>query len=159
MWIITGKTLAGQDVSLKVAGSKGYDKGNVIGLAFAAHAQTSPTDPLDYPTLKTEWAFDNVQSIPELTLKSTSNYQVQKRVAKGVWERHSERAFRTEESAKEALEGAASTSPDDKFRIVRTLSITSVVAVSTNAVGAVDEKPDPVAKEEKPKPAPKTTKA
>lgn len=166
MWIVTGNTLAEQTISIRVPATKDTDKGNVIGLAFAEHAKTSPADPLKYDTLEVAWSFDNVHRVAEVKIKHTVNYQVQKRVGKGLWERHSDRAFRNIESANEALEGAATGSPNDKFRIVQTYTDQAIVAVSKNAVDVIGEQPDKPVKapaglvneEPAPKPAPKTSK-
>ena len=153
MWIVAGKTLAGKEVSYKIPVAKDTDKGQVIGLTYAEHSKGAPTDPLDFPSVELTWTADNVQAIPALSLDERCNYVVEKRVGKGVWERSSVRALRTLASASEALEGFSSADKVGKYRVVETRTQTSVVAISKNATGAVNEVPDEPVQEEIPAPA------
>lgn len=170
MWVVKGKTVAGKDVSYNVPAGKDTDKAFVMALAFQEHGKASPDDALTAET-NVLWTSDNVISLDNpITITKRENYGVDKRISKGVWERHSQRAYRTIESATEALESAASEFPGDKFRIVATYTTSDVVAVSKNAMDAVGEKA-PKAEEDvkgdktvaaetgpvKPEPKPKTT--
>ena len=148
MWIVNGKTVGGKEVSYKIPTSKDTDKGHIIGLAYAEHSKGLASDPLDFPSVETVWTADNVQNIPHYQVSEKSNFTVEKRVGKGLWERHSVRALRTIESAKEALEGAASADKAGKYRVVEAYTLTRVVAISKNAKDVVAEEPDPIKPEE-----------
>jgi hypothetical protein len=143
MWVVEGKTVAGKNVSYKIPAGKDTDKAFVMALAFQEHGKAEPDDALTAETTVT-WTSDNVVNLPEtIELSHRANYAVDKRVSKGVWQRHSQRAYRTLESATEALESAASEYPGDKFRIVVTATTETVVAISKNALKTeVTEKPD-----------------
>lgn len=161
MWIVTGITEKGETKKYNISVSRDTDKALVLAQAFQMHGRAHGEDPLSLDA-KVEWTSDNVQSIPAFVLKTLSNYAVDKRVGKGQWERHSVRAFRSLEAATEALESAASEFPGEKFRVVETVNVTSVVAVSKNAKDAVEETPDKEAetpKGDETKEAPKETKA
>jgi hypothetical protein len=144
MWVVKGQTAEGRIVEYKVPAGKDTERAFVMALAFQEHGKTSPSDPL---TAETDvlWTSDNVMNLPTpLTIKSRANFGIERRVSKGVWERHSQRAFRTRESATEALETAASEYPNDKFRIVASETSATVIAVSKNTMDAEvnEEVPD-----------------
>lgn len=142
MWVVNGKTANGMDVEYKVPAGKDTDKAFVLALAFQQHGAVSADDPLTAET-SVRWTSDNIANLEApIHLFNRSNFAVDRRVSKGVWERHSQRAFRSLEAASEVLESAASEFPDDKFRIVATNTTSDVVAVSKNALLNADEKPD-----------------
>lgn len=144
MWVVNGKTTNGIDVEYKVPAGKDTDKAFVLALAFQQHGAVSADDPLTAET-NVRWTSDNIANLETpIQLFNRSNYAVDLRVSKGVWTRHSLRAFRSLEAASEVLESAASEFPNDKFRIVATYTTSAVVAVSKNALLNVDEKPDEV---------------
>jgi hypothetical protein len=155
MWIVKGKTVAGKDVEYKVPAGKDTDKAFVMALAFQEHGKSNPDDALTAETTVT-WSSDNVTNLPNpIVLGQRVNYIVEMRVSKGVWERHSVRAYRNTDSAVEALESAASEFPGEKFRIVETETTTRVSIVSKNAFTLADEKPDEKPVDEKPADTPK----
>lgn len=159
MWTVKGKTTAGKDVSYNVPTAKDTDKAIVLALAFQQHGQADAGDPLT-PEATVEWSSDSVLRLETpVQLKTGSNYGVDRRVKKGVWERHSTRAYRSMEAAEEAMESAASEFPNDRFRIVETLVMSRVISVTKNAFVLVGEEPDPepleTPKEETSKEAPK----
>lgn len=154
MWVVTGKTTAGNEVQYKVPAGKDTDKAFVLALAFQQHGAANADDPLTAET-EVKWTSDNIQDLPTpITLMNRSNYAVDIRVSKGVWHRHSQRAFRSLEAAGEVLESAASEFPTDKFRIVATHTVSQVVAVSKNALDNVGEEPDKPVEEKLPEDAP-----
>jgi hypothetical protein len=159
MWVVEGTTVAGKTVSYKVPAGKDTDKAFVMALAFQEHGKAAPDDALTAETTVT-WASDNVVTLPDALVTSIrKNFAVDKRIARGVWERHSTRAYRTLESATDALESAASEYPSDKFRILVTTTTTEVVAISKNAFPAeVTEEPE-APKEDAPAEAPKESEA
>jgi hypothetical protein len=155
MWIVKGKTVAGKDVEYKVPTGKDTDKAFVMALAFQEHGKSNPDDALTAETTVT-WSSDNVTNLPNpIVLGQRVNYIVEMRVSKGVWERHSVRAYRNTDSAVEALESAASEFPGEKFRIVETETVTRVSIVSKNAFTLAEEKPDTPADAPKEDAAPK----
>jgi hypothetical protein len=146
MWVVKGKTTAGKTVEYKVPAGKDTDKAFVLALAFQEHGTKDAEDPLTTETVVT-WTSDNVTSLPNpIVLSVRINYGLDRRVAKGEWERWSDagraRAFRSLEAASEALESAASEYPGERFRISATTVTTEVVAVSRNAVESLKETPD-----------------
>lgn len=143
MWIVKGKTVNGKDVEYKVPVGKDTDKAFVMALAFQDHGKAEPEDALTAETSVT-WTSDNVVPIPTpLIISKRQNWGVDKRVTKGVWTRHSARAYRTLEAAEEALESAASEYPNDKFRIVVTTTVSEVVAISKTAhIDEITEEPE-----------------
>lgn len=148
MWTVKGKTVAGKDVSIQVAAGKDTEKAFVLALAFQQHGQKDAGDPLTTEAA-VEWTSDSIMPIPTVVvLKEGSNYAVDRRVKKGVWERHSQRAFRSLEAAEEAMESAASEFPDDQFRIVETYTVSRVVSITKTALNFVGEKPDEEPKQE-----------
>lgn len=151
MWNVTGKTAQGAEVSYKVSAGKEADKAYVMALGLQDHGKTEGglTDALKWETITVAWVADNVQLIPAFTIVERTNYQVQKRIGKGLWERHSVRALRLLENATDALETAASENPSEVFRIVRTVTEECVVAVSKGDDVVATEKPDKPVKEEK----------
>jgi hypothetical protein len=142
MWIVTGTALDGTSVNIRIPAAKDADKNHIIGLAFAEQAVTEGASPLNYPTLNITWSLDSIQHIPSVKLTSRTNYQLQKRVDKGLWDRYSARAFRNLDSASEALEGASAADPEAKFRVVVSITTTEIVAISKNATDVVAEEPD-----------------
>jgi hypothetical protein len=148
MWVVNGKTANGNDVEYKVSAGKDTDRAFVLALAFQQHGAVNADDPLTAETT-VQWTSDNIAKLEAtVRLYERSNYAVDRRVAKGVWERHSPRAFRSLEAASEVLESAASEYPDEKFRIVATVATSTVVAVSKNALLNVQETPDETPAEE-----------
>lgn len=142
MWVVNGKTVGGKEVEYKVPTGKDTDKGYVMALAFQQHGAVDAEDPLTAEAT-VQWTSDNIASLSTpIQLFNRSNYAVDRRIGKGVWERHSQRAFRSLEAANEVLESAASEYPGEKFRIVATYTTAQVVAVSKNALLNADEKPD-----------------
>lgn len=142
MWVVKGKTVSGKDVEYKVPAGRDTDKAFVMALAFQEHGKVAPDDALTAETT-VNWTSDSVVSLKDpFAILARQNFAVDKRVKKGVWERHSVRAYRTIESATEALESAASEFPNDMFRIVATATTSDVVAVSKNAFDKVGEQPD-----------------
>lgn len=134
MWVVKGKTVSGKDVEYKVAAGKDTEKAFVLAMAFQEHGKVVADDDLTAESEVT-WTSDNVHVLPTvITLKVRRNYGVDKRIKKGEWERHSTRAYRTLESATEALESAASEYPNDIFRIVETETASHVRAVSKNGL-------------------------
>lgn len=142
MWVVKGKTIAGKEVQYKISAGKDTEKAFVMAQAFQEHGKASPDDDLT-AEVEVLWSSDNVMTLPTpISLRARENYGVEKRIKKGVWERHSARAYRTSESASEALESAASEYPNDQFRIVKTVTTSQVVIVSKNALPIVGEVPD-----------------
>lgn len=142
MWVVKGKTVNGKDVEYKVPAGKDTDKAFVMALAFQEHGKAEPDDALTAETTVT-WTSDNVMNVGPIAIAKRQNFGVDKRIAKGVWARHSQRAYRTIESATEALESAASEYPNDKFRITATTQVVEVVAQSKNVMQLeATEEPD-----------------
>jgi hypothetical protein len=142
MWVVNGKTSKGKDVEYKVSTGKDTDKAFVLALAFQQHGAVDAEDPLTAEAA-VRWTSDNIKKLPQpVKLYERGNYGVDRRIGKGLWERHTPRAFRSMEAAEEAMESAASEYPDEKFRIVATVSTSEVVAISKNAVDIVSEEPD-----------------
>lgn len=154
MWIVKGTTTSGKPVEYKVPTAKDTDKAFVLAMAFQEHGTKNAEDPLT-ASAEVAWTSDNVSPLSTpIILSDRKNFSVDKRISKGVWERHSQRAYRSLEAAEEALESAASEQPTEKFRIVLSETITSVVSVSRNALDMAAEKPDEVKA-----PAPEQAKA
>lgn len=142
MWSVKGKTVAGKDVEYKVPAGKDTDKAFVLALAFQQHGQTDASDPLTAEA-SVEWTSDSIMALPNaVVLKESKNFAVDRRVAKGVWERHSQRAYRSLEAAEEAMESAASEYPGDRFRIVETFTASTVISATKNSMDVIEEKPD-----------------
>lgn len=145
MWVVKGKTVSGKEVEYKVPAGKDTDKAFVMALAFQEHGKAEPDDALTAETT-VSWISDNVVNLAakdaEITLSQRQNFAVDRQVAKGVWERQTTRAYRTLDSACDALESAASEFLSEKYRIVETTITSVVVAVSKNAFDTVSEKPD-----------------
>lgn len=141
-WVVEGKTISGETVRYKVAAGKDTDKAFVMALAFQEHGSKKPDDALT-SEVTTLWVSENISRVPNLTIMSRGNFDVQRMIAKGIWEKAIPRAFSKEEAALDALESKASEFPHDRFRIVRTTEIKDVVAESLTAQG-IDhtEKPD-----------------
>lgn len=142
MWVVQGKTVSGKNVEYKIQAGKDTEKAFVMAMAFQEHGKAEPEDDLT-SEVAIVWTSDNVFTLPQrLTLMKRENFAVDKRIKKGVWERHSPRAFRTLESALDALESAASEYPNDQFRIVGNYTESEVISVSKNSLGSVNEEPD-----------------
>lgn len=149
MWVVNGLTANGKTVEYKVPAGKDTDKAFVLALAFQEHGAVSADDPLTAETT-VQWTSDNIAELDhKIRLFERSNFAVDRRIGKGLWERHTPRAFRSLEAASEVLESAASEYPSEKFRIVVTHTVSDVVAVSKNALLNAQETPDPVTDETK----------
>lgn len=144
MWIVRGKTVSGKDVEYKVPTGKDTDKAFVLALAFQEHGRTDSSDALT-SEVDVTWTSDNVFTIENpIRLATRSNYAVEKRLGKGLYERFSTRAYRSSGAAVEAMESAASEFPNDIFRVVETYSATNVTHVSKNGLDVLNEKPEKV---------------
>lgn len=142
MWVVNGKTTKGNDVEYKVPAGKDTDKAFVLALAFQQHGAVNAEDPLTAETT-VRWTSDNVMTLPTpIKLFERDNFAVDRRIGKGLWERHTPRAFRSLEAAEEVMESASSEYPGEKFRIVANVATATVVAISKNAQEAVAEVPD-----------------